>query len=102
MRISDWSSDVCSSDLRDDLRREDADRAAGERTEAAAELGAKGGAGQCDDDPQEFISVLGEVRQGVGDEGDRLLADLDERPIQLRPCRIEEESGRVGARTGGA
>src|SRR3546814_4394330 len=79
MRISDWSSDVCSSDLRADVER-----------------GARGERGGS----REKISLSGIRRRGVGSDRQGLLAEHD--PLDLRYLgagqRHRQEIGRASCR----
>src|SRR3546814_15160166 len=78
MRISDWSSDVCSSDLQD-----------GARTPALAEQRCR------------FLGLPGTGRRaiaqkdGVGDKGAPRMVDADQRIVQDAPQRLDGTEVRV-------
>src|SRR3546814_7674288 len=90
MRISDWSSDVCSSDLQD-----------GARTPALAEQRCR------------FLGLPGTGRRaiaqkdGVGDKGAPRMVDADQRIVQDAPQRLDGTEvrvlapGQIGEMTGG-
>src|SRR3546814_9545753 len=63
MRISDWSSDVCSSDLKRFAARFEIDRA-GEAAQFGIDLGGPGGRG--DKLSERIVGHLGRLRLGGG------------------------------------
>src|SRR3546814_14489805 len=109
MRISDWSSDVCSSDLRAQAERRQlefqSDASRFERLRRLASLRADADAarvraeGIMNDVYPKAVKTLGQVREGYA-RGGFLFADVQAAadviiPIQ-GPCAARSEARRVG------